>query len=183
MEILKQKLKELRNETVLVFAVTNIIWIVLITMLGVHANLSVFHTNALGLAFLAVYGLIFLIQFLTLICHRLITLIHTLSHRVRFGSSVMPIGFERGQDDVDDLSDCEEAQIYFPRERPHHQHQDKRVRQSLQRLLSSSSSKRRTRSCNFTDEERPLVTSSRSRRHIYGEEEALGDHEERQTVQ
>ena len=135
---MKQNLKELRNEMVVVFAVTNIIWVVLITMLGFHAKLSVFHTNALGFVFLAVYGLIFLVQFLALICHRIITVIHYLAHDDH-SSSKMPIAFDMGRHDVDDLPDAAEARILCPPPNTDHLHDDGRVRQPTRRNPSTSS--------------------------------------------
>ena len=143
---MKKNLKELRNEMVVVFAVTNTIWIVLITMLGFHANLSVFHTNALGFAFLAVYGLIFFVQFIALIWHRIITVRHYLAHQDH-SSSKMPLAFDMGRDDVDDLPDAEDSGFRFPPTIANHQHDDGRVRQPLRRNPSTSTTRGQTQ-CN-----------------------------------
>lgn len=75
---------------------TNIIWIVLITLLGYHANLTVLRTNPLGFAFLVIYGVIFCVQFLCLIWHRLITIIRSLAQR---GRSSRPTDVEVPEND------------------------------------------------------------------------------------
>ena len=135
---MKQNLKELRNEMVAVFSVTNIIWVVLITMLGFYAKLSVFHTNALGFAFLAVCGLIFFVQFLALIYHRFITVCHYLAQKDH-SSNKMPIAFDMERDDLDDLPDAAEARILCPPPNTDHLHDDGRVRQLTRRNPSTSS--------------------------------------------
>ena len=141
---LKKELKELRNQTVLVFVVTNIIWIVLITLLAQHANLTVLGTNALGLGFLVIYGLIFSLQFLTLIWHRLSTIVHALAHPIHDSTDIIPLGFD--EYDLDLLDDHKEARNYFPPEMPCDsgdetltdlQQQNKRPRR-FQRMLGSS---------------------------------------------
>lgn len=144
-EDLKQKLTELRNHTVVVFTLTNIIWIVLITLLAQHANLTVLQTNALGLAFLVVYGLIVVVQFLTLIWHRLITILHYLAHPVRDTTQIIPLSFEH---DVDFLDDVSEVRNRFSSEIPANsgdenlmtspaQHENKRLRRGFQGVFSS----------------------------------------------
>ena len=142
---MKQNLKEHRNEMVVVFAVTNVIWIVVVTMLGFHANLSGFHTDALGFVFLDVYGLIFLVQFLSLIWHRIITVIHYLAHQDH-SSSKMPIAFDMRRDDVDEVHDAEDARIRFPPTIANHQHDDGRVLQPMSRNPSTSSTRGRKQS-------------------------------------
>ncbi|XP_062523518.1 uncharacterized protein LOC134198189 isoform X2 [Corticium candelabrum] len=127
---IKQNLNELRNKMVFVFAVTNITWIVLISMLGFHANLSVFLTNALGFLLLAVYGLIFLVQFLALICHRIITVIHYLAHKDH-SSSKMPIAFDIRR---------------YPPTNTDHPRDDGRVLQPMSRNPSTSSTRGRKQS-------------------------------------
>ena len=154
------------------FVVTNTIWIILITLLAQHANLTVLNTNALGLGFLVIYGLIVCLQFLTLIWHRLITIIHYLAHRVHDSTDIIPIGFE--EYDVDLLDDYNEAKNYFPREMPgdsddkslsDFQQQNKRLRQSFQRLLSNSSMPReRSQSLRVSPPETRHLLSSSSRR-------------------
>ena len=81
-----EQLTQLRNNIVVGFLVINIMWIIVITLLGYHAKLTVLRTNALRLAFLIVYGSIFCIQFLALIWHRLITIIQLVARGVESGT-------------------------------------------------------------------------------------------------
>lgn len=78
-EELKEKLEELRNSTLLVFAVSNLIWIILLLTLTHQGYLKVLGTNAISFAFLAVYGFIIVIQFLTVLWHRMATFFHVLA--------------------------------------------------------------------------------------------------------
>jgi chitin synthase len=76
---LKEKLIELRNSTLLVFAIVNVIWLILISTLVTKAQLNVLETNVLGLAFLTVFGLILFIQFLCMLFHRCLTWMHLIA--------------------------------------------------------------------------------------------------------
>ena len=78
-EELKEKLEDLRDSTLMVFFIANVIWIILIITLTKQANLQVLGTNTLGLAFLCVYGFIIVIQFLTLLWHRGETFFHVMA--------------------------------------------------------------------------------------------------------
>lgn len=78
-EELKEKLEELRNSTLLVFAVSNLIWIILLLTLVRQEHLKVMGTNAIGFAFLAIYGFVIVIQFLTLLWHRMATFFHVVA--------------------------------------------------------------------------------------------------------
>jgi chitin synthase len=80
---LQSGLKGLRNQVVLLFLVTNVLWIVLIETMARHTELRLAETNAIGLIFLAVYGVVIAIQFLTIIWHRLETFIHWLARSPR----------------------------------------------------------------------------------------------------
>lgn len=159
-ESLKKSLEDLRNETVLVFTVTNIIWIVLITLLAQHADLTVLHTNALGLGFLVVYGLIVVIQFLALIWHRLTTVLHSLAHPVPDTTHIISLGFE--EFDVDRLDDVSEAINYFSSEFPADsddetlspvQQENRRLRQVFQKMHSGSNTLP-------SEETKPLLSTS-----------------------
>ena len=55
------------------------IWIILIITLMKQTRLEVLGTNVLGLAFLCIYGLIIVIQFLTLLWHRVETFFHVIA--------------------------------------------------------------------------------------------------------
>lgn len=76
---LKEKLEELRDNTLLVFAVANAIWVILILTLVEQQNLQVLGTNALGFGFLVVYGFIIVIQFVSLLWHRFTTFFHVVA--------------------------------------------------------------------------------------------------------
>jgi len=73
---LKGKLKSMKNRAVLTLFVINAMWLVLILILnGSSAHgLKLLGTNPLGVAFLIVYGLLFVIQFLCMLVHRYGTL-------------------------------------------------------------------------------------------------------------
>ncbi|KXJ20584.1 Caskin-1 [Exaiptasia diaphana] len=76
---LKEKLEDLRDSFLTVFAIANVMWIIVIITLDKQAELKVKGTNAIGLVFLFVFGLVIVIQFLTMIFHRLSTLCHLLA--------------------------------------------------------------------------------------------------------
>eukprot|EP00040_Diaphanoeca_grandis_P018849 m.99217 g.99217 ORF g.99217 m.99217 type:complete len:1565 (-) comp27137_c0_seq3:25-4719(-) len=72
---LKQKLGSLRNVAIIVLFVVNTIWIVVILELSSSGTLAlkVYGQNPLGFMFLIVYGSLFLIQFCSLLWHRMAT--------------------------------------------------------------------------------------------------------------
>lgn len=76
---LKEKLVELRNTTLLVFGVSNALWMIIILALVRHKDLKILGVDVIGLGFLTIYGGIFAVQFLALLCHRFKTLIHILA--------------------------------------------------------------------------------------------------------
>lgn len=78
---LKSKLETYRNYAIMVFALVNTFWVILMLSLqtGQSGPLQVVGTNPLGLLFLVLFGGILIIQFLALLCHRFNTLIETLS--------------------------------------------------------------------------------------------------------
>ncbi|KAL8601706.1 hypothetical protein ACOMHN_033882 [Nucella lapillus] len=75
----KAKLKDLRNEWLSVLTISNILWLILITTLASKASLTILGANPLGLVFLTVFGFLFVLQFLTMLVHRLYTLSHYLA--------------------------------------------------------------------------------------------------------
>ncbi|XP_060561298.1 uncharacterized protein LOC132721063 [Ruditapes philippinarum] len=77
---LKVKLKELRNNWVLMFAMINILWTILISTLADMGKLleGVFGSNPTGFAVLFVYGSVLVIQFLAMVIHRISTFLHFL---------------------------------------------------------------------------------------------------------
>ena len=78
-EELKEKLEELRNNTLMVFAIANAIWMIFLVTLMEQEHLKFLGTSVLGLAFLCIYGFIIAIQFLTLLWHRGVTLFHVVA--------------------------------------------------------------------------------------------------------
>ena len=76
---LKEKLVELRNTTLVVFGVTNVLWMIIILTLVQHKDLKVLGVHGIGLGFLAIYGCIFVIQFLALLGHRFKTIVQVLA--------------------------------------------------------------------------------------------------------
>lgn len=72
---LKQKLRQLRNVAIIVLFMLNALWIVLMVELAQEQtqSLNIFHTNPLGFVFLMVYGTILVVQFMSMLWHRLAT--------------------------------------------------------------------------------------------------------------
>ena len=79
-EELKEKLRNLRNLALLVLLLTNIMWIVFLYTL-IFPQLTKYNLpdRAFSLFFLAVYSIIICIQFIAMIFHRFITLVHLLA--------------------------------------------------------------------------------------------------------
>ena len=87
---LKEKLIELRNTGLVMLTVINILWmIVMLTIIAQGNKLHILNTNFLGLLFLSLYTIVLLVQFCTLLWHRVGTWIHLMS-RTPFkpGSSI-----------------------------------------------------------------------------------------------
>ena len=76
---LSEKLADLRDSVVLFITVANLLWIILIMSLAAKVNLNVAGTNPLGLSFLVVFGVLIVLQFLTMLWHRLSTLLHLIA--------------------------------------------------------------------------------------------------------
>lgn len=76
---LKQSLHSLRNQTLALLFLVNILWIILLYTLE-FPELADYGLDSRGfqLLFLAVYGFIIIVQFITLLCHRIVTLVHYL---------------------------------------------------------------------------------------------------------
>ncbi|XP_053386950.1 uncharacterized protein LOC123542823 [Mercenaria mercenaria] len=78
-EHLKVKLRELRNKWLVVFAMINVLWLILISTLADKGKLlGVFGSNPIGFLVIVVYGLVLLIQFFAMLIHRISTLMHFL---------------------------------------------------------------------------------------------------------
>ena len=79
-EELKEKLRNLRNLALLVLLLTNIMWIVFLYTL-IFPQLTKYNLpdRAFSLFFLAVFSIIICIQFIAMIFHRFITLVHLLA--------------------------------------------------------------------------------------------------------
>ena len=77
---LKEKLRNLRNISLLVLLLTNIMWIVFLYTL-VFPQLTKYNLpdRAFSLLFLAVFSIIIFIQFIAMIFHRFVTLVHLLA--------------------------------------------------------------------------------------------------------
>ncbi|PVD35423.1 hypothetical protein C0Q70_02385 [Pomacea canaliculata] len=74
-----EKLAELRNNWLVILGVSNTIWLILISTVASKSELTVLGANPLGVSFLFVFGLLFIIQFLTMLVHRLTTVSHYLA--------------------------------------------------------------------------------------------------------
>ena len=76
---MKDSLRSLRNTALGVILLVNIMWIVLLYTLN-FPELEDYGLDSRGfqLLFLFVYGFIIIVQFITLLCHRIVTLMHYL---------------------------------------------------------------------------------------------------------
>ncbi|KAL3887058.1 hypothetical protein ACJMK2_027014 [Sinanodonta woodiana] len=83
-EDLKEKLGGLRNSMLMVLCVSNTLWIILLASLASQTSLTVVGSNPIGLAFLVIYSIIFVIQFICMLIHRVITLSHFLARAPYF---------------------------------------------------------------------------------------------------
>ncbi|XP_065196251.1 uncharacterized protein LOC135827718 isoform X2 [Sycon ciliatum] len=81
-----EKLVELRNYSIMTVAIANVLWMVIIQTLAMHPELNVADTNPIGLLFLLVYGLVYATQFISMLVHRLITIMHMLASAKEAGS-------------------------------------------------------------------------------------------------
>ena len=80
---MKESLRGLRNTILGALFLINIMWIVLLyTLQFPELEDYGLDSRAFQLLFLAVYGFIIIVQFITLICHRIVTLVHYLG-RIR----------------------------------------------------------------------------------------------------
>ena len=76
---LKQSLRSLRNTALGVLFLVNIMWIVLLYSLSFPELENYgFDKRGFQLLFLAVYSFVIIVQFVALVCHRLVTLVHYL---------------------------------------------------------------------------------------------------------
>lgn len=74
---LKDSLDSLRNNTLIAMLLVNLIWIVLFLSFTIdELKIINIDTEVLVIVFLAVYGVILIIQFVTMLMHRLITISH-----------------------------------------------------------------------------------------------------------
>ncbi|XP_055863773.1 uncharacterized protein LOC106072126 isoform X3 [Biomphalaria glabrata] len=73
---IKEKLVGLRNNWIMTIAVANTLWLILLATIASKGNLTVIGANPIGLVFLIIFGLLFLVQFLAMIVHRVSTLCH-----------------------------------------------------------------------------------------------------------
>ena len=77
---LKDKLVELRNTGLMMLTVINILWLtIMLTIIAQGKKLHVLNTNFLGLVFLSLYTIVLVVQFCTLLWHRVGTWIHLMS--------------------------------------------------------------------------------------------------------
>jgi len=76
-EEVKESLKSLRNTILIVLFLLNVMWIITLYSLE-FPRLADYNLDpkAMQVLFLAVYGCIILIQFVMMVCHRGVTLIH-----------------------------------------------------------------------------------------------------------
>ena len=77
---LKVKLEELRNSGLMMLTVTNLLWLtIMLTIIAQGKKLHILNTNFLGLIFLSLYTVVVLVQFCSLLWHRVGTWIHLMA--------------------------------------------------------------------------------------------------------
>ncbi|XP_022802804.1 uncharacterized protein LOC111340249 isoform X2 [Stylophora pistillata] len=75
----EKDLQKLRITTFWVFGVSNFLWMILILTLVPRRDLKILGLDVIALSFLIIYGGIFIVQFLALLCHRVKTIMHILA--------------------------------------------------------------------------------------------------------
>lgn len=74
---LRSDLKFLRNYALIAMLLINMMWLILLSIFTFNELQDIgLSANILGLLFLAVYGILIMIQFLGMIVHRVVTLSH-----------------------------------------------------------------------------------------------------------
>ena len=77
MEEVKKSLRNLRNVSLVGLFLVNIMWIIVMyTVKFPQLEIYGFDARAFQLLFLAVYGFIIILQFIGMVCHRGVTLVH-----------------------------------------------------------------------------------------------------------
>jgi len=85
-EVAQQKLEQIRSLAALqqmccfMMLLCTFIWLILVVVVGIHPELNVIGTNAVGLMFLIAFGLITVLQFFAAILHRLETMFNALAN-------------------------------------------------------------------------------------------------------
>ena len=79
LEETKKSLRSLRNSFLVALFLVNIMWIIVMyTVKFPQLEIYGFDARAFQLLFLAVYGFVIILQFIGMVCHRGITLVHYL---------------------------------------------------------------------------------------------------------
>ncbi|XP_067653543.1 chitin synthase chs-2-like isoform X2 [Haliotis asinina] len=139
---LKARLSDLRNSWLMILAVSNSLWLILITTLASKGNLTILGANPLGLSFLFIFGTLLVIQFLAMIIHRISTLAHFLARApFKYGASVKTswsFGSGRYKHDPDTHDDWEAIQTL---QRDEHRIREAKRRQKMKkaRVMASIS--------------------------------------------
>ncbi|WAR09210.1 CHS-like protein [Mya arenaria] len=82
--MLKGKLVDLRNTWLLLFSISNTLWMILIFTMASNAQLlKVVGSNPLGLVVLTIFLIVLTLQFLAMLRHRLSTFVHYIARRNR----------------------------------------------------------------------------------------------------
>ncbi|KAH9513509.1 Chitin synthase, class 2 [Bulinus truncatus] len=118
---IKVKLVGLRNNWLMTTAIANTLWLILLSTIAMKGNLTVIGANPIGLVFLFIFGLLFLIQFLAMIIHRLSTLCHYIARApYTFGNPLLTNWSFHDKFDNHILFTCDEVEVndrYLPNER------------------------------------------------------------------
>ncbi|XP_046329399.2 uncharacterized protein LOC124113182 isoform X2 [Haliotis rufescens] len=158
---LKARLSDLRNSWLMIVAVSNSLWLILITTLASKGNLTVLGANPLGLSFLFIFGTLLLVQFLAMIIHRISTLIHFLARApFKYGAPMKTSWSFGGATRLHDTETNDDWEAIQTLRRDEHRIREAKRRQKL----------KKARSIGSISENAPLLQNSHSKQWLRLEE-------------
>ncbi|BFZ23575.1 hypothetical protein BsWGS_26614 [Bradybaena similaris] len=148
----KVNLVELRNSWLLILAVANTLWLILLTTLASKVDLNFLGSNPLGVVFLIVFGLVFLVQFLAMLVHRMATFCHFIARA--------PYTFNRPFLTTWSFKDKVDNEFEDPADAIAHHQKRKLVDAALKKAARFK--RKATSSNSRTDEKSPLLCTDES---------------------
>ena len=108
-EELKVKLEELRNFSLTMLAVSNIIWMTLtLTIMQQGKKLMIENTNFLGLFFLFIYTIVMFLMFISCLIHRVGTWLHLMARIPLMPGAKQKLGWSFSDEDLPPVPTLEE---------------------------------------------------------------------------